>query len=241
MTLRSLRQEPHNIAPLDIYLLAERCREIEIVGDGKTHRVVFAAATSGPPRSGPQPTPAEIDEPPFPALAEIPATEPAEIPQPEPEPSRASAGEIPDSYYEKMLAELRGSRRISSRYGGAPRSMLARTRRPMIDLEAGGQNVEAQTAIAKLESGEPIGKRYARRAIEMRELAAQTQVGKPAVQIARHRQTKNAGGQRPGDAAVPREERKYDLVLKHKLERNRRPVSGQIDSANPKPHPPLPC
>jgi hypothetical protein len=134
LTLRALTQEPYNISPIDIYLLAESYPEVEIIGDGKEHKIVFRPVQSarraltqlaGPPRSGPSPTRVEIDELPLPAPtpgpAEIPAPEPAEIPE-------AAASEIPADYHEKMLAELRGDRRIGSRYGGAPTSMRARAR-----------------------------------------------------------------------------------------------------------------
>jgi len=111
----------------------------------------------------------------------------------------------------------------------------------LVDVQT-GRNIEAERVIAEQESGKPLGKRYSRRAImEMRQRLATTGVAtKKEPYPMRHKMAQHGGPQRPGDAAVPKEQKRFDLVLKHTLSRNRGPTTNQIDSVNPIPHPPLP-
>jgi hypothetical protein len=102
----------------------------------------------------------------------------------------------------------------------------------MIDLEAGARNIEAAQVIGKLQYDAPLGKRCSRGAIiEMRKQLERPDPSKDVVPpIPRHRLSKNDRQQRPGDAAIPREQRRYDLVLKHRLSRNRGMVQTEIET-----------
>jgi hypothetical protein len=168
MTLRALCDE---INPAKIHLLAEARPELlSIVGNGREHRVVFrdAGAAAGPPRSGSEPAPPELDEPLIPD--EAPSPEPAAAPAKSipgipvqagappgsaasgaPAPSERRRGESDearlvremrsDEAYNQLLAECKT---IGPRRGGRD-SGRRRTRHPLVDIET-GQSLEIQNS-----------------------------------------------------------------------------------------------